>query len=374
MIRFKIFSENLAAIELRKQKALINKPFYVGFTVLELSKLLMYRFHYDYIKEKFGDKAELLFTDTDSLMYLIKDENMYQEFFKDRLKYFDFSEYPTNNPLFDCTNKKVVGFFKDEAKGQIITEFVGLRPKMYSYLVYNAKGTLDEKHRAKGIQREVIAKYTHADYVKELKEPIENSITTRRIGSKLHQIYSIETGKRGLCSFDDKRVLLDDEVNSLAYGHYKITGDIQDISEEAPKIITNQELEEQLDLTENDIPEGEDPKEFFNSYHLRRACLSALPEMIPKDEKRKVYFAETISTDLQRISSEIIKEKFNNITEKEKEYWKRSLYKYALMATKWAKTESEMKNYLIKIIDEMNNPPEETCEEFLEKFTAADFD
>ncbi len=71
MIRFKIFSEKLAAIELRKIKAVIDKPFYVGFTVLELSKLHMYRFHYDYIRKEFQNKAELLFTDTDSLMYQI---------------------------------------------------------------------------------------------------------------------------------------------------------------------------------------------------------------------------------------------------------------------------------------------------------------
>ena len=96
--------------------------------------------------------------------------------------------------------------------------------------------------------------------------------------------------------------------------------------------------------------------------------------MIPKDEKHKVYFAETISTDIQRIVSEILQEKFNNIVEKEKEFWKRSLYKYALMASKWAKTESELKKYLIKIIDEMNNPQEESSEEFIAKFTAADFD
>ncbi len=122
------------------------------------------------------------------------------------------------------------------------------------------------------------------------------------------------------------------------------------------------------------MPDGEDPKEFFNNFHLRRACLSALPQMIPKDEKQKVYFAETISTDIQKIISEIIKEKFIKNSEKEKENWKRNLYKYALMSSKWAKTALEMKTYLIKIIDDMNNPQEESSEEFIAKFTAADFD
>ena len=101
MMRFKIFEENLAAIELRKVKATINKPFYVGFTVLELSKLHMYRFHYDYIKKNF-EKADLLFTDTDSLMYQIfSEKNVYETFYKDREKYFDFCEFPKSSPFFE---------------------------------------------------------------------------------------------------------------------------------------------------------------------------------------------------------------------------------------------------------------------------------
>ena len=135
MMRFKIFEENLAAIEIRKTKAYINKPFYVSFTVLELSKLHMYRFHCDYIKHEFEEKAELLFTDTDSLMYQISSKNVYEKFYKDRAKYFDFCEFPKTNPFFDENNKRKIGYFKDEAKGQMIFEFVGLRPKMYSYLI-----------------------------------------------------------------------------------------------------------------------------------------------------------------------------------------------------------------------------------------------
>ena len=168
MMRFRIFEENLAAVELRKTKAFINKPFYVGFTVLELSKLHMYRFHYDYIKLNFEEKAELLFTDTDSLMYQIFSENVYEKLYKDRKQYFDFCEFPKNSPFFDENNKRKIGYFKDEAKGQYISEFVGLRPKMYSYLIKNEKGN-EEKHRAKGIQSAVSKNLRHENYVKELK-------------------------------------------------------------------------------------------------------------------------------------------------------------------------------------------------------------
>ena len=113
---FKIFGENLAAVEMRKIQLMINKPFYVGFSVLELSKLLMARFHYEYILPKYGDKASLLFTDTDSLMYHIETENIYEDFWADRDR-FDFAGYPRvdvtksdQHPMskyYDPTNNKV---------------------------------------------------------------------------------------------------------------------------------------------------------------------------------------------------------------------------------------------------------------------------
>ena len=267
VMRFKIFEENLAAIELRKTKALINKPFYVGFAVLELSKLLMYRFHYDYIKLNFNEKAELLFTDTDSLMYQISSENVYEKLYQDREKYFDFSEYSPKSPFFYENNKRKIGFFKDEAKGQIISEFVGLRPKMYSYLIQSEKG-IEEKHRAKGIQSAVAKDFRHENYLKELKNPLENFVKNKRIGSKLHNIYSIETKKRGLCAFDDKRVLLDDEITTLAYGHYKVTGEVKEIFAEEPLLQSSQIVASFFDDDE-EIPCGIDPQKLALEYLLQ---------------------------------------------------------------------------------------------------------
>ena len=103
---FRAFDESTAAIELRKVICRIDKPFYVGFTVLELSKLHMYRFHYNVIKPKYGEKARLLFTDTDSLMYEIETGDYYQDMW-DMREYFDLSEFPTQSPFLDLTNKKV---------------------------------------------------------------------------------------------------------------------------------------------------------------------------------------------------------------------------------------------------------------------------
>ena len=128
-ITHKIFGKNYAAVHEIKPDVTLNKPIYVGFTVLELSKWLMYGFHYTFIKKHFD--AELLFTDIDSLTYEIKSEDVYEEFFKHK-HLFDFSNYPKDSKFFDETNKKVIGKMKDESKEKIISDFVGLKPKMYS--------------------------------------------------------------------------------------------------------------------------------------------------------------------------------------------------------------------------------------------------
>ena len=125
----KIFNENLVAVHKIKETITLNRPAYVGMCILDLSKVLMYDFHYNYIKNKYGDKARLLFTDTDSLTYEIEAEDVYKDFWNDKDK-FDNSDYPESSPYFDKMNKKVIGKFKDEAAGIPIIEFIGLRSKM----------------------------------------------------------------------------------------------------------------------------------------------------------------------------------------------------------------------------------------------------
>ena len=124
-----IFCEDLVAIHMKKTKLVFNKPVYLGMCILDLSKTKMYDFHYNYIKPKYGDKAKLLFTDTDSLMYEIKTEDFYKDISDDVKDRFDTSDYPPNHPSGIPTgcNKKVLGVFKDEVAGRYIEEFVGLR-------------------------------------------------------------------------------------------------------------------------------------------------------------------------------------------------------------------------------------------------------
>ena len=147
----KIFNENLVAVHKIKETLTLNRPAYVGMCILDLSKTLMYDFHYNYIKQKYGSKAKLLFTDTDSLTYEIEAEDVYSDFWKDK-HMFDNSDYPESSPYFDKTNKKVIGKFKDEAAGVPVCEFVGLRSKMYSYIKDNQKG----EKTAKGIKKNII--------------------------------------------------------------------------------------------------------------------------------------------------------------------------------------------------------------------------
>ena len=132
-ITHKIFGKNYAAIHEIKPVLTLNKPIYLGFTVLELSKWLMYDFHYNFIKKHFD--AELFFTDTDSFTYEIKSEDIYDELFKHK-NLFDFSNYPKDSQFFDQTNKNVIGKMKDVPKGKIIDGFVGLKSNMYSVKKY----------------------------------------------------------------------------------------------------------------------------------------------------------------------------------------------------------------------------------------------
>ena len=214
----KIFNENLVAVHKIKETLTLNRPAYIGMCILDLSKTLMYDFHYNYIKNKYGYKAKLLFTDTDSLTYEIESKDVYKDFFKDKDK-FDNSDYPEYSPFFYKTNKKVIGKFKDEAAGIPIIEFVGLRSKMYSYIKDNQKGG----KTAKGIKKNVIKNnIMHDDYKETLFNNKQMYHKMKTIRSENHQLGSYELNKVSLSCFDDKRYIHEDGINSYAYGHKKI--------------------------------------------------------------------------------------------------------------------------------------------------------
>jgi len=217
--RHTIFDENLIAVHMKRTKLVYNKPIYLGMCILDLSKTLMYDFHYNYIKKKYGDDAMLLFTDTDSLAYEIKTENFYKDINNDIESRFDTSGYPENHPSGIKTgiNKKVIGMFKDEAGGKQIEEFVGLRAKLYSYKMFEG----DEHKKCKGIKKNVVKKsITHEDYKDCLFTKREHLRRMNVIRSHHHDIFTEEINKVALSADDDKRVIMDDGIRTLAYGHY----------------------------------------------------------------------------------------------------------------------------------------------------------
>ena len=137
--------------EMGKIKVKMNKPVYLGQAILDLSKIVMYEFHYDYIKPKFKD-LQLCYMDTDSLVYRIKTEDFYVDIKDDVLTRFDTSSYFPDHPLPVGLNKKVIGLMKDELGGAIMTEFIALRPKLYSYRVLD--GIEKKMRRSKEMHRQ----------------------------------------------------------------------------------------------------------------------------------------------------------------------------------------------------------------------------
>ena len=213
-----IFNENLVAVHMNKKEIVLDKPIINGFIILELSKFLMYNFYYNVLKKRCGDKIKLLFTDTDSSCVEIETEDIYKDM-QEQKEYYDCSDHPKVHFLYSTENQAVVGKMKDEEKGKIITEFVGLRSKLYSLTV---QGKNDEKKVAKGVKMCVIKKELHFnDYKSTLLNQTQTDRKMNFIKSTKHNVNTIQVNKICLSAFDNKRYLLDDGISSYAYGHFE---------------------------------------------------------------------------------------------------------------------------------------------------------
>ena len=194
-----IFSEQLVAIEMRKLKVKFDKPIYVGMSVLDVSKECLYEFQYAYMHAEFGDRCKVLYTDTDSLMYSVECEDVYERMKRD-IDRFNTSDYAEDNPYgMPRVNKKVPGLMKDENNGALMTDFVGLRSKMYATRTFNAEvGCTSEAKKVKGVRRHVVANdIQFDDYIRCLRDLTEKSIQQNNIRSKEHNVYSV-SGERTL--------------------------------------------------------------------------------------------------------------------------------------------------------------------------------
>ena len=212
-------SEDLSIIEMNKTRVKMNKPVYLGLSILDISKILMYKFWYDYMKPKYDNKVKLCYMDTDSFIMNIKTNDFYKDISIDVDKRFDTSNYELNRPLPTGKNKKVIGLMKDELGGKIITEFVTLRPKTYSYLTDDGK----EDKKAKGTKKCVIKRMIKFNDYKNclLKDKVLLKSQQRFI-SKKHDVYTKNINKIALSNNDDKRIVSSDtKITSYLYG-YKV--------------------------------------------------------------------------------------------------------------------------------------------------------
>ncbi|KAL4104412.1 hypothetical protein QTP88_004104 [Uroleucon formosanum] len=233
-----IFTENLAAVHMKRTQISFKQPIYIGMCILDLSKMLMYDFYYNIIKKKYGNRVRLLYTDTDSLILEIKTNDFYQDI-KINLDHFDTSDYPKDNiyglPL---VNKKVLGKFKDELNGKIMTEFIGLRSKLYSHRILD---TEKEIKKAKGVKKNVVEnKICFNDFENCLLTKESKYVKQNLFRTKKHDIFTVEQNKKALSVYDDKRFILDNGIDTLAWGHYKTNIDRNDFVNHLNTLIRNQ--------------------------------------------------------------------------------------------------------------------------------------
>jgi len=221
-----IINPDLVMVRGQRQKVILNKPIAVGFCILELSKLVIYRFYYDYMKPRYGKKCKLLFTDTNSLCLEIETPDLFHNM-GEAMDLYDTSNFETDHPLYSTRNHRVLGKMKSEKGSVPPLEFVGLRAKMYG-LSCGKKS----QRKVKGIKKNYIKKHIrHESFLEIIRNPeLTTDATFRLFQSRNHEVRTVEINKLCLSTFDDKRYILDDEVSTLAYGHQGIQKKVSSLS------------------------------------------------------------------------------------------------------------------------------------------------
>ena len=211
-----LISEDLSILEMKTTKVKMNKPIYLELSILEISKILMYEFWYDYMKPKYNDKVQLCYMDTDSFIMNIKTNDFYKDISNDVENRFDTSNCEVKRPLPTGKYKKVIRLMKDELDGKIITEFVVLRPKTYSFLTDDGK----EDKKAKGTKKFVIKKMIKFNAYKKCLLSDELILKSQqRFISKKHDVYTENINKIALSNNDDKRIVSSYKISSYPYGY-----------------------------------------------------------------------------------------------------------------------------------------------------------
>jgi len=216
MKRFTIFNESLVGLHINKTEVRLCKPIYVGQNILDSSKHTMYNFHYNFMLKKIErENIDLLFTDTDSLCYNIRKQNIF-DIIKENSSLFDLSNYPKNHEMYDSINNKELNKFKNESPTQI-TEFIGLRAKLYTYSVDEEEKS---HNKCKGVKTCEANKLRMDDYRSVLYNRSKISVKQNGIRSYGHELYTESINKIALSGSDDKVYILDNNIHTRNHGHY----------------------------------------------------------------------------------------------------------------------------------------------------------
>lgn len=210
-----MFPNGFVGIVKRQSEVFLNKPIYTGMTILDNSKLVMYRRHYELQKRKYGEKSESMYSDTDSDVVKVETDDIYKDMQGDDA--FDTSNYPKENPLHSDKNKKVLGKMKDEKGGVVMKEFCAIKAKMYSFLDEG----LSETKKAKGVTGTTLQNIQHEDFKNAVFNQEEAFHVMEMIRSENHEIHTILQKKKTLNPMDTKRYILEDGINTRAYGHWR---------------------------------------------------------------------------------------------------------------------------------------------------------
>jgi hypothetical protein len=216
MKRFTIFDDELVGVHQHKKEIKLCKPIYLGQNILDDSKLTMYNFHYNFMLKKVErENVDLLFTDTDSLCYNVRKQDIFQ-IIKENKDLFDLSNYPKEHELYDKTNNKALGKFKNESPSQI-KEFIGLRAKLYTFISEED----DKPHnKCKGVKKCVAKNILIDDYRNTLYNRENKLINQNGIRSYGHQLFTEKVTKVALSCNDDKVYILDNNVGTRNIGHF----------------------------------------------------------------------------------------------------------------------------------------------------------
>lgn len=254
-----IFHEDFVAVHMNKVKIHYNKPIYLGFSILELSKTVLYEFFYGVIKQRFKESATLLYTDTDSVIIGVECEDFYQ-FIKENIEHFDTSNYKEGNKLQIPVTPSVLGKMKDEFPDDPIISFYGTGAKAYCVVSVES-----ELKKAKGVKRSVIKKQiTPNDYKKVILDGGTIHRKMNAFRSISHDIYTEIRNKVALSHHDDKRFIIPNTVRTLPWGHqdtplYKsaVEGDLNMLVDMMKVIVEEQDLVEEVGVMRNTLNQTE---------------------------------------------------------------------------------------------------------------------